>query len=669
MDKNKPEIDEAKKTDFSKEKSQGLHGWFARKGGDGSSGWVDCNTCRKDPETGKKKCKPCGRQDGEKRKYPACRPTPASCGTRGKGEKWGKKSNNENVELQDEEITVYHGGPHSFDRFSTQHMGTGEGAQAFGWGIYFTDLKSIAKYYAEQLTSSKQEELGFFEILDDRLEDFDYYKYELSYLGINKRGNDALNKLIKDTNFHKKDVQKFIKSTKPDDINYVNYLNKQIKIAEDIIDEAKNYLKKLPSKNLYKVTLHKGKTPEQYTWLEWDKALSEKQQNKLLALPEVKKLINNIQKRRYDLSKKFADKGITKEFKTPLTGEDIYKGLSKVIGSDKATSELLLKNGIDGIKFPAESIARGATSNTARGFNYVVFDENAINIEKKLQFENKNNMENLIKQKLQEMVEEGHSEFQNYMFFNNLKTIHDAITKILEMDSQAVDQLLSDGHNWATDHLATSADDIDEVYHFLSAELNGSESDSYDGETEGGYEDEYGSVETIAISEAEYKGKKVKLGKPTHGDVKKFKVYVKNKKGNVIKVNFGDPNMEIKRDNPKRKKLFRARHKCSMAKDRTTPKYWSCKMWSNKPVSKIVGENFEAQEKTSIFVNKEILRAKIRETFNQDNMQQETKPLILPETKPVKPVETKPNRIDKPFLPEVLPGTITQPKAVKEGKK
>ena len=93
-------IDEAKKkevkTDFSKEKEKGLHGWFERRGG----GWVDCNTCRKDPETGRKKCKPCGREEGEDRKYPACRPTPASCGTKGKGKKWGKKSNES---LQDSE--------------------------------------------------------------------------------------------------------------------------------------------------------------------------------------------------------------------------------------------------------------------------------------------------------------------------------------------------------------------------------------------------------------------------------------------------------------------------------------------------------------------------------------------------------------------------------------
>ena len=68
-----------------------LRKWFGRKGAPGKKkGWVDCNTCRKDKKTGKKKCSACGRSSGEKRsKYPSCRPTPSACGKRGK---WGKKS-------------------------------------------------------------------------------------------------------------------------------------------------------------------------------------------------------------------------------------------------------------------------------------------------------------------------------------------------------------------------------------------------------------------------------------------------------------------------------------------------------------------------------------------------------------------------------------------------
>ena len=85
------------------------------------------------------------------------------------------------------------------------------------------------------------------------------------------------------------------------------------------------------------------------------------------------------------------------------------------------------------------------------------------------------------------------------------------------------------------------------------------------------------------ISEAEYKGREVKLNDPFRletGSKKKFGVYVKNDKGNVIKVTFGDPNMEIKRDNPARLKAFRARHSCD---DDIGPKYkaryWSCYQW------------------------------------------------------------------------------------------
>ena len=83
------------------------------------------------------------------------------------------------------------------------------------------------------------------------------------------------------------------------------------------------------------------------------------------------------------------------------------------------------------------------------------------------------------------------------------------------------------------------------------------------------------------IEEAEYHGHKVTLGKPflTPGGPKKRSVYVKNDKGNVIKVNFGDPNLKIKKSIPARRKSFRARHHCDTAKDRTSPRYWSCKMW------------------------------------------------------------------------------------------
>ena len=82
------------------------------------------------------------------------------------------------------------------------------------------------------------------------------------------------------------------------------------------------------------------------------------------------------------------------------------------------------------------------------------------------------------------------------------------------------------------------------------------------------------------VYEAEYQGRKVTLNKPTRGDVKKFKVYVKDPKtGNVKKVNFGDKNMRIKKSNPKRRKSFRARHNCDNPGPKTKARYWSCKKW------------------------------------------------------------------------------------------
>ena len=84
------------------------------------------------------------------------------------------------------------------------------------------------------------------------------------------------------------------------------------------------------------------------------------------------------------------------------------------------------------------------------------------------------------------------------------------------------------------------------------------------------------------VYEAEYQGRKVTLNKPMKGDVKKSKVYVKNKKGNVVKVNFGDPNMKIRKSNPEARKSFRARHNCAEKMknpDKTTAGYWSCKAW------------------------------------------------------------------------------------------
>jgi len=95
----------------------------------------------------------------------------------------------------------------------------------------------------------------------------------------------------------------------------------------------------------------------------------------------------------------------------------------------------------------------------------------------------------------------------------------------------------------------------------------------------------YDGLSESVLEEAEYQGRKVKLGKPMQGDAKKFKVYVKNPKGNVVKVNFGQGGkakggtMKIRKSNPKARKSFRARHNCDNPGPRHKARYWSCRKW------------------------------------------------------------------------------------------
>ena len=108
------------------------------------------------------------------------------------------------------------------------------------------------------------------------------------------------------------------------------------------------------------------------------------------------------------------------------------------------------------------------------------------------------------------------------------------------------------------------------------------------------FHEEYGylgySIDENDLFEAEYRGRTVKLNKPTRGDVKKFKVYVKDPKtGNVKKVNFGhggtsakkagQKTMKIKKSNPERRRSFRARHNCKNPGPKTKARYWSCRAW------------------------------------------------------------------------------------------
>ena len=125
--------------------------------------------------------------------------------------------------------------------------------------------------------------------------------------------------------------------------------------------------------------------------------------------------------------------------------------------------------------------------------------------------------------------------------------------------------------------------DIKDAKNKMAKLKNESIEESYDVWNEDG---SFGYTMTGLLPEAEYGGRKVKLGKPMQGDVKKFKVYVKNDKGNVVKVNFGHggssakgKTLRIRKSNPGARKSFRARHNCDNPGPRHKARYWSCRKW------------------------------------------------------------------------------------------
>ncbi|MFW5931113.1 MAG: PLxRFG domain-containing protein, partial [Desulfosalsimonas sp.] len=183
------------------------------------------------------------------------------------------------------QIIAFHGTPHDVmqspeGRFSTRYMGRGEGAHAFGWGLYFTDVGQVAKYYAQQST---------------------------------EKG----------------------------------------------------------SRNLYQVSLHKGKDPSEYTWLDWYQPVPDEVTNKIA---------DYIQKKgQADFAESF--KKAVKQ--NNLDGRELYRELAEFRGSEKDASLFLLDAGIDGIRYPSGTLSG---VKVGEGNNYVVFDENAVTIEDHIQY-------------------------------------------------------------------------------------------------------------------------------------------------------------------------------------------------------------------------------------------------------------------------------------------
>lgn len=158
---------------------------------------------------------------------------------------------------------------------------------------------------------------------------------------------------------------------------------------------------------------------------------------------------------------------------------------------------------------------------------------------------------------------------ENEMALEQIQKMHDQLMEVTKLlNTMSTDVEFQD---WTKDMISKAEIYIQNVYDFVKYYEPGKYED----------EDENKDESQSDLHAAEYQGRKVKLNKPfrTPDGPKKFSVYVKNEKGNVVKVNFGDPNMEIKKDIPERRRSFRARMRCDTPGPKWKARYWACKSW------------------------------------------------------------------------------------------
>lgn len=313
-------------------------------------------------------------------------------------------------------IKTYHGSQASFDHFDHSFMGSGEGAQAYGWGTYVSEVEGIAKAYAKQNTAKRNTE---YTVAKRAYEDAETeYKNLTNYiadseLNINMYNIPSLeNNKKKLAMYKEKGIQHWVevyeqrvergeKTIKEERERIEEYKLKQ-KEAYRLMEEAKKKLDSVekPKRNLYSVDIPDD-TGRNY--IGWDEPLGAA---KIMRLPKVFKADgweykkHEMYGRRTDVYTKYAngkelEGQITVEPST--TGGELYKQLASDLGfgSDKAASEFLSKAGFVGVKVIAQ---RNAGGNKEGNMNYVIFDENNAQITNHTKFSLKDNQGNPLNQ-------------------------------------------------------------------------------------------------------------------------------------------------------------------------------------------------------------------------------------------------------------------------------
>lgn len=241
---------------------------------------------------------------------------------------------------QSGKVEVWHGSPHKFDTFSSKNIGTGEGAQAFGHGLYFTSERGIAEHYAGKLGK---------DVLDIVSETNPVDQHGLKY-------SDVIKNVVA---MHKPtDKGELLQAI--DDMRFQEWFSD--KEANSLIDWAQKAKIDIGSdKNIYKVTLFPNRSNE--VWLDWDKPYSKDIGEKIARQLEIEK-----PREWWQWAGNFR-RGAT-------NGNSAYKDLAQKFGSEKEASLFLKRAGIDGIRYPVGTLSGGG-----KGTNYVVFDESAVTID------------------------------------------------------------------------------------------------------------------------------------------------------------------------------------------------------------------------------------------------------------------------------------------------
>jgi hypothetical protein len=253
---------------------------------------------------------------------------------------------------------VYHGSPYRFTKFKNEAIGTGEGNQAFGYGHYLSESPAVAKTYKRP----KNTDLPMWNSL-------------------NTENVETVKELFKAGKIDEaKEVALSLNSIYTNAKQY-NQANAWAYIHSKLSDKKPSLPEWFESPSLYEATLHKGKSPGEYEYLEWDKPVNTRQRESINKLAAKELPPNEVYSGTDYFKELFGEPGTLRKYRPEISertsGQELYGQLISIFHDEKKASEFLQRAGISGIKYPSGTLS-GMKSDK---YNYVVFDPEDIFIE------------------------------------------------------------------------------------------------------------------------------------------------------------------------------------------------------------------------------------------------------------------------------------------------